>query len=386
MLRAQVVLQVNPSERDACATIGEALRIARSAWESAGKTTTILIAPGTYEEELTIDVPHLRLVNARMYEDNRPVEDLRPGEYLGVRDGGVHIADDAVRITWYYGHGYQYASMGEQINYGGSRTRRWNASVLVTAPGFYAENIIFENSFNLYVSPRESQDTLVDISQSPLEWTEKERPKRQMPERPREPFSTEVQKKYYRERAAALSFTETATDAVLYNCRVVGRQDALYGDFGASVTISHSILQGAVDYIFGGMSLTVMDSELVAQIGSEQGDKCYISASRGGWREAILLCRDTASEATLRMLDSIPAEEMNDFAGLRFYDCSVRFATSDELVSPGAEPVFLGRPWRWWGYTLFENVHAAPGVLAASPWSLGLTKGHVAPFCELRNE
>ena len=53
------------------------------------------------------------------------------------------------KITWYYGHGYQYRSMGA-INYGGSRSRRWNASVLVTAPDFYAENIIFENSLYNY--------------------------------------------------------------------------------------------------------------------------------------------------------------------------------------------------------------------------------------------
>lgn len=384
-LRAQVVLEVNPSEPGACATINDALQIARAAWTNGEKTTTILIAPGTYEEELTIDVPGLRLQNAAAVADGKTPETTTLGEYTGMRNGGVGIAENAVRITWYYGHGYQYASMGDQINYGGSRTRRWNASVLVTVPYFYAENIIFENSFNQYVSPKEAQDTLVDLFEAPIAWTEKERPKRPMPARPKEPYSTEVQHKFYIERASAISFTEQAQNAVLENCRVIGHQDAFYGDFGASVMVMRSILQGGVDYIFGGLKLTVMDSELVAQISADKGDKCYIAASRAAMQESILLYRDqlTQHAVSLAMLDSIPEAEITLDGGMDFYDCVVRFATTDEMVDPGHEPVWLGRPWRWWGRTAYYNVRAAEGVLRpeGDRWSLGLTKGHIAPFC-----
>ena len=210
-----LVLHVAPGQK-----IDEALQQAREAYDRRGETTTIRIAPGTYQEELTIDVPGLRLVNASEHPS------------LGLQNHGVDADKEAVRITWYYGHGYQYRSMGDTPNYGGRRTRRWNATVLVTAADFYAEGIIFENSFNLYVSQMEAQDELVDISQSDLEWTEKERPQKTMPERPREVGSTEVQKKQYRERAAAISFTETAKRAHLRNCRATGRQDVLYGDQG----------------------------------------------------------------------------------------------------------------------------------------------------------
>ena len=218
-------------------SINEALEQARTAYATTGETTTIMIEPGDYEEELTIDVPGLRLINAAQ----------TPG--IGVRNGGVEIDSNAVRISWYYGHGYQYASMKGVFNYGGKRARRWNASVLVTAPRFYAENIIFQNSFNLYVSAREALDTLVDISQAKNDWTANERPKRIMPDRPKEAGNTDVQTRFYRERASALSFTAEAKDCVLKNCRVVGRQDAFYGDHGASVAVEGGIL---ADVVCGG--------------------------------------------------------------------------------------------------------------------------------------
>lgn len=348
--------------------LNPALDSARTVYRASGETTTIYLAPGTYYEEITIDVPGLRLI----------------GGGTTVSNGGVSIGENAVRLSWYYGHGYQYASMGSnRPNYGGSRERLWNASVLVTAPDFYAEGIIFENSFNLYVSPLEAQDTLVDLSDAPFEWSEKERPKRRMPDRPKIAYSTDVQSRFFRERASALSFAKGATNAVLKHCRVVGRQDAFYGDHGTSVTADSCILCGAVDYIFGGMDLTVTNSELVAMVTTEKGDLCYIAAGRG---------------ATSR-LDSIPTSEYAQ-QGMLFRNCTVRYATEDELLKPhlpspqgrntpleegtGEVGVYLARPWRWWGVHIFEHVTAAPGVLNPEPISLGLTKGHPAPFVYIK--
>ncbi len=341
-------------------SVNAALEQAREAYARTGETTTVYLAPGDYEEELTIDVPGLRLINAS------------PTPSIAVTDGGVHIDPNAVRLTWYYGHGYQYASMGNRFNYGGKRERRWNASTLVTAPGFYAENIIFQNSFNLYVSDGESRDTLVDISQAKTDWTVNERPKRVMPDRPKNAGNTDVQTRFYRERASALSFTSSATDCVLNHCRVVGRQDALYGDHGASVTIHGGILAGAVDYIFGGLTLVVRQAELVGMVSDEPNDGCYIAAGRAATPENL-------TKLTKMSRDSVPEDEIVPH-GMVFVDCFVRHATPDELCHPGTQPIYLGRPWRWWGEMIFVNVQAEPGVLDERLWSLGLTKGHPAPF------
>lgn len=333
-----------------------AIDSAREAYAASGERTTIYLAPGNYYEELTIDVPGLRLINASR----------RPS--IALRNQGVDIDDQAVRISWYCGHGYQYASMGNTFNYGGKRTRRWNASVLVTAPDFYAEGIIFENSFNQYISPAEAADTLTDISQAKTDWTEKERPKRQMPVRPKTVGSTEVQQKLFIERAAAISFTETATNAVLRNCRCVGHQDVLYGDQGASVYVDGGILQGGVDFIFGGLMLAVNRATIVVNVSDEKGDRCYISASRNDPNGT----HETADKY------GNPAPIPNP-RGMLFYRCHLRFANTDELAHPGTTPAYLARPWRWWGETVWAYTTWEEGCLAPEAWHTGLTKGTPCP-------
>jgi pectin methylesterase-like acyl-CoA thioesterase len=322
-------------------SIAAALDSARTVYAQRGEKTTILIEPGTYQEELTIDIPGIRLVNASRHPS------------IALKDGGVHCDGNAVRLTWYYGHGYQYRSMGSRINYGGSRERRWNASVLVTAPDFYAENIIFENSFNLYVSEKEALDEATPIL--PAEGGKG----RVMPVRPKTAGSTEVQLKTYRERAAAISFTETALRAHLNNCRAVGRQDVLYGDEGASVYWQGGVLQGGVDFIFGAMTMAVDRATIVANINGEKEDKCYISAGRGG--------------------------EEKRHRGLLFYKCHIRLATAEELVnlsfnfersglSTLSEAVYLARPWRWWGETVWAYTTWDEGILNPEGWHTGLVE------------
>ena len=354
-----LVLHVHAGE-----TINDALDSARAVYASRGEQTTILIEPGTYREELTIDIPGLRLIN----------DAKRPS--IALRNGGVDCDKNAVRLTWYYGHGYQYQSMGNTVNYGGSRTRLWNASVLVTAPDFYAENIIFENSFNLYVCDREAADSLIDISQSDMPWTDKERPKKIMPLRPKHIGSTEVQKKKYRERAAAISFASSAKNAHLKNCRAVGRQDVLYGDQGASIYWERGILAGGVDFIFGGMAMSINKATIVANINGEKGDKCYISAGR---------------KNPTPPLPSREGEKGESNRGLLFYKCHIRLATEDELTTPPNLPpreehplheervgvrfeVYLARPWRWWGETVWAYTTWDEGILNPEGWHTGLVK------------
>jgi pectin methylesterase-like acyl-CoA thioesterase len=335
-----LVLHVASGER-----INDALDSARAVYAARQERTTIYIAPGTYQEELTIDVPGLTLKNASK----------KPS--IALWKQGVEADPEAVRITWYYGHGYQYRSMGDTPNYGGSRTRKWNASVLVSAPDFYAENIIFENSFNLYVSEKEAQDSLVDISQSDLPWTEKERPKKVMPQRPKEVGSTEVAKRAYRERAAAISFTETAKNAHLKNCTAIGKQDVLYGDQGASIYWEGGVLSGAVDFIFGAMTLCVDRATIIANITDEKGDKCYIAAGRSG------------SDAKGNQLDNRQSKINN--RGMLFYKCHIQ--------SPVPGQVWLARPWRAWGETVWAYTTWDEGVLNTEAWNTGLTKGEPCP-------
>lgn len=292
-----LILQVHQGE-----SINAALDSARAVYAERSEATTIILEPGVYQEELTIDVPNLSIKCTKYRR--------------------------TAIITWYYGHGYQYKSMGA-INYGGSRSRLWNASVLVDAPNFYAENIIFENSFNLYVSEKEAADSLYILP----EYTA-----RPMPERPKQVGSTEVQWKQYRERASAISFTSAAKNAHLLNCTAIGRQDVLYGDQGATIYWERGTLAGGVDFIFGGMTMVVDHATIIANITGEEGDKCYIAAGR--------------SEEGSR--------------GLLFYKCYIK--------SPLPERVWLARPWRAWGETVWAYTRWEHGknILNPEVWSTGL--------------
>ena len=329
-----LVLHIHAGE-----SINTALDSARAIYAARGERTTILLEPGIYQEEMTIDVPGLKIKGTSKKEP--------------------------AKITWYYGHGYQYKSMGK-TNYGGSRSRLWNASVLIDAPDFYAENIVFENSFNLYVSEKETADSLYILP----EYTAHE-----MPVRPKEAGSTEVQKKKYRERASAISFTENATNAHLKNCCAVGRQDVLYGENGASIYWEGGELKGGVDFIFGGMKMAVDRATIVANINGEKGDKCYIAAGRSG-------------------------SETQPARGMLFYKCHIRLATEEELelskltiktthtnsagdtldnrhqekLYPRKEQVWLSRPWRWWGETVWAYTTWDEGVLNPEAWSTGLVQ------------
>lgn len=307
-----LVLHVHAGEQ-----INDALDSARAVYAAKGERTTILLEPGVYQEELTIDIPGLKI---------KGTDKKAPA-----------------KITWYYGHGYQYKSMGA-INYGGSKSRKWNASVLVTAPDFYAENIIFENSFNLYVSEKEAQDSLYILP----EYTA-----RPMPVRPKEVGSTEVAKKAYRERAAAISFTEGAKNAHLKNCQAIGKQDVLYGDQGASIYWEGGVLSGGVDFIFGAMTLCVDRATIIANITDEKGDKCYISAGRSGSDEKGLQVTGDRSR------------------GMLFYKCHIQ--------SPVPGQVWLARPWRAWGETVWAYTTWDEGVLNTEAWNTGLTKGEPCP-------
>ncbi len=347
-------------------SINDALDSARYVYQHQQQSCVIEIEPGTYYEELTIDVPNLTLRNAS------------PSPSIALHNGGVDADANAVRISWYYGHGYQYQSMGGQFNYGGKRMRRWNATVLVTAKDFKAENIIFENSFNQYVSPAEMKDSLWDISQAKTDWSVNERPKKIMPQRPRQVFSTAVQFKQFNERAAALSFTSEAS-GILTNCRCVGHQDVLYGDHGAAVVFNGGAIQGTVDFIFGGMDLTVRKAELIVGCNSEKNN-CYIAAGRGYVVEDDIIADGHDSLTT--QYGKVPADEVA-VQGMLFEDCVVRYATTDEVVSPNQPQVCLARPWRWWGKHVFVRTDTHKVSMHPDIISLGLTKGIPTPYCEI---
>jgi len=335
-------------------SIAEALHRVRYMRRTSHQRVTIMLPPGNYQEMLRIDLPNITLKNAS----------LTPS--IAISNQGVDIDAHAVRITGYYGGGYNYYSMNSAqvydprtlkaslrhhqvscTNKGGSEQNYWNAVVLVRATGFQAEDIIFENSFNQYVSSKELTDQVLPQSTKPV--------------RPLQVGSTEVQKRIYRERAAALAFADS-TSGYLRNCRIISRQDALFGGKGVVLRIDGGVLMGAVDYIFGDLNMICYRSELALLTSTDKDDKAYITAAR------------------------TPI----DAHGMLFYQCRIRSAIPGvEMASPEyAQPGYLGRPWAKSGEAVFvapqiDTLPDGRSLIVDEQWHDGLIGVADYPRCRV---
>ncbi|MBR3566046.1 MAG: T9SS type A sorting domain-containing protein [Paludibacteraceae bacterium] len=341
-------------------TINDALAAVRQMVRQNNERVTIMIDPGNYEEMLKIDVNNVTFRNAAATPS------------IAIKNAGVDIDENAVRITSYYGTGYNYASMGTDffwnartlqvnkengyvstVNQGGSSATYWNSTVIVSGKDFEAYDIIFENSFNQYISKKESEDVVYEaegISKGA---------------RPTDEGNTKVQERSFRERACAIAFTKNSDRAYLENCRVIGRQDAFYGDQGARIAVKGGVLMGAVDYIFGGMTLACKETELSMLVTDDKNDATYYTAAK--------------QDAGVR--------------GYLFHTCHVVSAMPEvEMAETAyAKPGYWGRPWSANAEAVFYNTIVDSCLNAAYPntslinaagWNNGLTSTGSPRSCE----
>lgn len=297
-------------------TINGALDAVRRMERPNDERVTICIDPGNYEEMLVIDENNVTLKNCAAFPS------------IELLNQGVVIGPDAVRVTSYYGHGYSYFSMGNdqkwdaeilQVNKengylsyenkgaGTTNGSYWNATVVVSADGFEAESIIFENSFNQYISQKEADDVVV-------EW-----PVGGKGPRPTDAGNAGVQDRSFVERAAAIAITNNTDKVILNKCRVIGRQDSFFGGVGSRVVVYKGSAMGAVDYIFGGMTAVFYKTELAMNTSDDANDRSYITAA-----------------------------QQSSGRGYLMYECTVTTAIpGDETASMyRSKPGFFGRPWQ----------------------------------------
>jgi pectin methylesterase-like acyl-CoA thioesterase len=269
-------------------TINEALTAIENMERDSAARVTVMIDPGNYEEMLVINSPWVSLKNAS----------LNPS--IALSNKGVDIDAQAVRISSYYGHGYSYYSMGSNQKWNadilrvnkengylsyenkGSGTTNgsyWNATVVVNADFFEAENIIFENSFNQYISRKEADDVVVmwEVGNKGM--------------RPTDIGNTAVQNRSFVERAAAFAITNGSDQTMLRYCRVVGRQDALFGGTGARLAVYKGVVMGAVDYIFGPMTAVFYKTDMVMNTSDVSSDAAYLTAAQQTGGRGYLMYR-----------------------------------------------------------------------------------------------
>lgn len=300
-------------------TVNDALDAVRKMERPNNERVTITIEPGNYEEMLVIDVPNVTLKNA---STNPSIE---------LKNKGVDIADGAVRITHYYGHGYTYYSMGSDCKYdeellavnkengyesfvnpgsGSTAGSYWNATVVVAADGFEAEGIIFENSFNQYVSEKAANDVIVAQAGAK---------EGKVARADMKAGDITVQEKAYVERAAALAIVNNVKQASFDNCKFVGRQDTLYGGTDVTAAFYDCSIYGGTDYIFGGMTAVFAKCDLVFNTSEDKNDVGYITAA-----------------------------QTKSGRGMLLYNCHITSTTPgvDTASAYTSKPGYLGRPWQ----------------------------------------
>ena len=196
---------------------------------SEAERITIHIAPGVYRAQHILKTPYVSLVNTDPSQE--------------------------VKITWYYGIGYKYYSAGKDGYYNklnandkyfknGSTEEqtkdvaRWGGAFYIqsTASNFYAENIVFENSFNKYVTEEEIADGVApNLAQSIRV--------------DRTADGVNVMSKAATERAAAI--LSEGDNAEFYKCSFLSSQDTLYVNPSLHQYYKDCFVEGMTDYIFG---------------------------------------------------------------------------------------------------------------------------------------
>ncbi len=236
-------------------SISEALAAVRlMKGRTAGQVVTIAIDPGTYQEQLYVDVPDIALKAAN--PDNKP------------------------KITFYYGIGYIYYSVASSNGNGGyagwysadyavQKTGRfgvnnWGATIRTTAKGFYMENIDVQNSYNLYITEQEVADGVIPGGGDAKTVQ-------------RTDTSTPVNNSTYNERAAAIF--AGGSEIELYKCSFVSSQDT-FGTGADSMYVKDCLISGNTDYICGGNNCYFENCELRWQGMTDKDNGGYITACK----------------------------------------------------------------------------------------------------------
>jgi pectin methylesterase-like acyl-CoA thioesterase/lysophospholipase L1-like esterase len=262
--------------------------------QSEAERVTIHVAPGTYRNQISLNTPYVSLVKE------------------GTGD---------VVLTWYYGIGYKYYSSANTgywqdeadfDKYNKKGPEKWGVATYIKsgAKYFRAEGIIFETSFNKYVTDEEISDG-VEVS---------------MGENIRfvRTLGANVTSKNATERAAALAIE--ADGAEFKDCSFIGSQDTLYMAAPIRAYYKNCVVEGNTDYIFGSGNAVFDSCELRFAGYSDSAAGGYITAARAD-------ADKWASSATA-------------FKGYLFRACTVTNKTTDDAGNTMLHTAgYFGRPW-----------------------------------------
>ena len=299
-------------------TINKALSAVRKMTREDGQTVTIKIDPGTYEEQLYIDMNDIALVAAD--PENKPL------------------------IQYYYGIGYKYWSVASDgwynVDNDVAKTDKhevsnWGAVIRLTdsVENIYLENLDVQNTFNLYITDSELADG-IEITSKNFDRSNK---------------NTNVRsyaKEGPKERAAAIY--AAGSEIELYRCSFVSSQDT-FGTNTESLYVKECDIAGNTDYICGGNNAYFEGCNLIWM--------GYSNENRGG-------------EITAHRLNS--HANVDDYHGYYFKDCTVMNRGESGMRYPDGSKNGRSNWGRPWGNTncmvIFDNTTIEGSAVKPSGW------------------
>ena len=231
-------------------------------------------------------------------------------------------------ITWYYGSGYTYYSADMNGYYSEARavdkyekgvaigmgTGHWGATVnvLPTATAFRSEGVIYESSFNRYMTTEEVADGVGKGGDN----SKVDRSK-----------ATDADIKLYKNKERACVIFIEADQSEFKDCQFLSSQDTMFtGNNTEHTYFKNCVIEGTTDYIWGDCS-AVFDGCTLSMYG--YGDK----AASG----SIIV----ASKALSQL-------------GYLFNNCKV-VKTSYPGINKGITKTYFARPWRADSKVVFLN-------------------------------
>lgn len=201
-------------------------------------------------------------------------------------------ASNPATVSWYYGAGHKYYSINPATreydkDYAVAKISKgdqtWGTAVKIsdTAHDFKAENIRFENSFNIYYTDEERGDGVEDNSADGYN-------------RMLTPSDDGYKAADSRAaQAVALAVFVDADRSEFYNCSIVSGQDTLYtGGGNDRIYFRDCSIEGHVDYIYGGGYCIFDDCNLVSAGYSDQDGGGYITANSSNGSNGYYLFRN----------------------------------------------------------------------------------------------
>lgn len=231
-------------------------------------------------------------------------------------------------ITWYYGSGYTYYSADMNGYYSEARavdkyekgveigmgTGHWGATVnvLPTATAFRSEGVIYESSFNRYMTTEEVADGVGKGGDN----SKVDRSK-----------ATDADIKLYKNKERACVIFIEADQSEFKDCQFLSSQDTMFtGNNTEHTYFKNCVIEGTTDYICGD--------------GSAVFDSCTLSMYGYG---------DKAASGSI-----IVASKALSQLGYLFNNCKV-VKTSYPGINNGITKTYFARPWRADSKVVFLN-------------------------------